>query len=211
MYTKSFLTVALVALLSLYASAQGQIETFINEAREFVAQKNYTQAKLSLQDAIAEIDNMVGLQIAEALPDEINGLKSSGSETSSAGMGMIGGGMQITKSYQHPSNEANSAEVQIIANSPMLQAMNLYLTNPGMMGPGYKSVRVGTRRAILRSESEDYYDSRGGSKQIRATEIQVPLNQTLITIQARGFASEQDELAFAAKLDIDKLRTLLGD
>jgi hypothetical protein len=33
----------------------------------------------------------------------------------------------------------------------------------------------------------------------------------LITINLRGFASEADELAFATKLDIENLRTALGE
>jgi len=93
----------------------------------------------------------------------------------------------------------------------MLNAMNMYLTNPAMMGSEYKSVRVGTRRAILKSEMEDYYDDDGNSKPIRSSELQIPLSQTLITINLRGFAAEKDELAFAAKLDIDKLKDLLGE
>jgi hypothetical protein len=45
----------------------------------------------------------------------------------------------------------------------MLQAMSMYLNNPSMMGQGYKSVRVGTQRAILKTEMEDFYDDNGAS------------------------------------------------
>lgn len=195
------------------ASAQSQAETFIKEAQGYLAEKNYTQARLSLQDAINEINNMTGGQIAEALPAEINGLKAddSGSNSGGMGMGMMGGGMSINKTYRHPSKPENDADVVILANSPMLSAMSMYLTNPAMMGAGAKSVRIGTTRAILKSEMQDYYGDNDTTKKIRSTEIQIPLNQTLITINARGFATEQEELAFATKLDIDKLKLLLGE
>ena len=124
-------------------------------------------------------------------------------------MGMMGGGMQISKTYQHPTKRENQAELQILANSPMLASINMFMSNPAMMGEGYKSVRVGTKRAILKSEMDDYYDDNGTSKKIRSSELQLPLNQTLITINMKGFASEAEELAFAGKLDIDKLSTLL--
>ena len=209
---KTIIMLSIVSLSVVRVSGQEQIETFITEAQGFLAQENYRQAQLSLQDAINEIDNLLAGQVAEALPDEINGLISDDEATSGGGMmGMMGGGMQITKSYSHPAKEENTAEVVILANAPMLSALNLYLTNPSMMGQEYKSVRVGTRRAILKSEKEDYYDDNGNSREIRSSEIQIPLAQTLITINARGFASEQEELAFAAKLDIDKIRTLLGE
>jgi hypothetical protein len=57
----------------------------------------------------------------------------------------------------------------------------------------------------------DFYDDSGASKQIRSTELQIPLTQTLITINLKGFATEADELAFAGKLDIEKLRVALGE
>ena len=199
---------ALAALVCLRVTGQSQAETFIKEAQDYLAKKEYKQAQLSLQDAINDINMMLAKQVAESLPGEINGLKADGeNEINAGGMGMIGGGMQITKRYRNETKSENDAEVQILANSPMLSTMNMYLTNPGMLGPGYKSVRVGTIRAISKT---DLQDGDNGAK-IRSTEIQIPLGQTLITIRANGFVTEQDELAFATKLDLEKIRTALGE
>ncbi len=209
---RTILLFSVFCFVSAAAFAQNQAENFIKEAQGYLAEKNYQMAQLSLQDAIREINTMMGGQVGQALPDEINGLVSDGEETNTAGMGAMGGGTQIMKTYRHPTKKENDAEVQILANSPMLTAMNMYLQNPSMMGSEYKSIRIGTRRGILKSEMEDYYGNDGGAKkQIRRTEIQIPLSQTLITINARGFASEAEELAFVTKLDIEKLRTLLGE
>jgi hypothetical protein len=191
--------------------SQTPIDTYIKEAQAFIAQKNYKQAQLSLQDAINEINNILAKQIAEALPAEINGLQATGeSEVNSAGS-VMGMGMQISRSYQHPSKPENSAEVMIMANSPMLNALNMYITNPSLMGQGAKSVRVGTKRAVLKTEMEEFTDDKGASKQIRVTEIQIPIGQTLFNIKTRGFPTEQDELAFAAKLEMDKIKDLMGE
>jgi len=193
------------------ASAQSQAETFIKEAQQYLAEKNYQQAQLSLQDAINDINNIIAMQIGEALPVEINGLKADeAASVNSGAMGMIGGGMSISKNYTNSAKKENQAEVQILANSPMLASINMFMSNPAMLGEGYKSVRVGTRRAILKSEIDDYYND-GASKKIRSSELQIPLSQTLITINLKGFATEQEELAFATKLDIDKLSALLGN
>jgi len=197
-----------IAFIGLRVTGQNQAETFIKEAQDFLVKKDYKQAQLSLQDAINDINMMIARQVAELLPAEINGLKADGdAEISGAGMGMLGGGMQITKKYRNEAKSENDAEVQIIANSPMLASLNMYVTNPGMLGPGYKSVRVGSTRAIAKTDLED---SDNGAKK-RATEIQIPLNQTMITINTNGFATEQDELAFANKLDVEKIRTVLGE
>ena len=209
---KTILFISIISFATFNLSAQSQAETFIREAQGYLAQKDYKQAQMSLQDAINDINNILATQIAESLPDEINGLKSTGEESANAGaMGMMGGGMTISKNYQHPTKKENSAELMILANSPMMATINMYMTNPAMLGQGYKSVRVGTRRAILKNEMEDFYDDNGTSKQIRSSELQIPLTQTLITINLKGFASEAEELAFANKLDIEKLKTALGE
>jgi hypothetical protein len=202
----------LMMVFSFNLMAQSQAETYIIEAQGYLAQKDYKQAQLSLQDAINDINNILAAQIAESLPNEINGLRATGdNNVNTAGMGMLGGGMTISKTYSNPSKKENEADVQIIANSPLLSMMNMYMNNPAMMGQGAKSVRVGTRRAVLKTEMQDYYDDNGSSKSIRSTELQIPLTQTLITINLKGFASEADELAFANKLDVEKIRVALGE
>jgi hypothetical protein len=203
-------------LLSLNAmsqtSAQSQIDAFIKEAQDFMAKKDYKQAQLSLQDAINNINILIAEDIAKSLPAEINGLKAENEGNVNTGtMGMVGGGFTITKRYAHPTNKDNSAEVQIMGNSPLLSTMNMALANPAMMGQDYKSVRVGTQRAIMKSEMQDFYDDNGNSHKARSSEIQIPLNQTLIKIDANGFATEQAELDFANKLDIPKLKAQLGE
>ncbi|MDQ3015116.1 MAG: hypothetical protein M3R25_00100 [Bacteroidota bacterium] len=202
----SFLTI------SMQVMAQNQAETYIKEAQTYLAAKDYKQAQMSLQDAINDLNLVLGQQIAEALPNEINGLTAEpGDASNTGGMNIMGIGMVISKSYRNAGKKENEADVQILANSPMLAAINMYINNPAMAGQGYKSVRVGTRRAILKSEMNDFYMDNGSSKQIRSSEIQIPLSQTLITLNLKGFASEAEELAFAGKLDIEKLRVALGE
>lgn len=209
---KSIVLVLISVLGGIEMAAQSQAETFIKEAQQYLAQKNYTQAQLSLQDAINDINVLIAGQIGEALPSEINGLKAEGdAEVNTGAMGMMGGGLQVTKRYSSPTKKENEAEILILANSPMLASINMFMSNPAMMGEGYKSARVGTRRAILKSEMDDYYDDNGSTRKIRSTEIQLPLGQTLIGFNLEGFASEQEELAFASKLDIEKLSALLGE
>jgi hypothetical protein len=202
----------LAILATLNLSAQNQAEAFIKEAQDFLAKKDYKQAQLSLQDAINDLNLLVASDIAQSLPAEISGLKAEGKDEMSAGaLGMVGGGFTIIKRYRSQTNKHNDAEIQILGNSPLLATMNMYLSNPGMMGQDYKSVRVGTQRAIHKTEDLEVYDDQGNSKTIRTSEIQIPLSQTLITIRANGFASEQDELGFAGKFDMAKLKTMLGE
>ncbi|HJW30903.1 MAG TPA: hypothetical protein VJ508_16830 [Saprospiraceae bacterium] len=210
MKIKVFLLV--LSMISFRAIGQDQINAFITEAQGYLANKDYKNAQLSLTDAINEINNLVAQQVAQMLPKTVNGLSADGEgQVNTAGMGMMGGGITITQNYKNPTKPENTAEVQIMANSPMLATMNMALGNPAMMGQGYKSVRVGSHRTIMKTEMQDFTDDNNNSKQIRSSEIQIPLSTNLITINARGFATEADELAFANKLDIDKVIAALGN
>src|SRR6185369_7358370 len=95
---KANLLLLVATLISLNVTGQSQAETFIKEAQDFLAKKEYKQAQLSLQDAINDINTMLAQDIAKSLPAEINGLKSEGDgEVNTGTMGMIGGGISITK------------------------------------------------------------------------------------------------------------------
>ncbi len=200
----------LLSLVCYQSFSQDPVQNYLKEATDFYSQKNYKQAQMSLQDAINELNKLMSEQIGNVLPTEINGLKEVVDGSSNTSLGAMGGS-QISKQYKNPALEENEAEIQILANSPMMSAMNMYLSNPALMGEGAKSVRVGTQRAILKTEMMDYYGNNDVSKKIRSTQIQIPLSQTLITIQTKGFANEQAELAFAAKLDLAKIKQAVGE
>ena len=200
----------LLSLVCYQSFSQDPVQNYLKEATDFYSQKNYKQAQMCLQDAINELNKLMSEQIGNVLPTEINGLKEVVDGSSNTSLGAMGGS-QISKQYKNPTLDENEAEIQILANSPMMSAMNMYLSNPALMGEGAKSVRVGTQRAILKTEMTDFYGNSDVSKKIRSTQIQIPLSQTLITIQAKGFANEQAELAFAAKLDLAKIKQAVGE
>jgi hypothetical protein len=58
-------------------------------------------------------------------------------------MGMLG--EKYFKNIQQSDKKKNTADVLIIANSPMMSDEYVHY-NLSMMGQGYKSVRVGTHR-----------------------------------------------------------------
>src|SRR5688572_33267599 len=99
---KTNILILVLVLFCLQLFGQSQAETFIKEAQAYLAQKDYKQAQLSLQDAINDINNMLAQQISESLPAEINGLKATGeNNVNTAAMGIMGGGMQISKTYKN--------------------------------------------------------------------------------------------------------------
>jgi hypothetical protein len=153
--------------------------------------------------------------VLNQLPAEVNGLKASKNDdnTNSAAMGMMGGGMSISRKYATDDNK-QTAEINIIANSPLVSSMTMFLNNPAMMnasGGNQKSVRVGTKRAMLKKESNTETDENGKEMQKQNFELSVVLGQTLVTVKGDGFANEQAFTAFYSKIDFDKISKALGE
>src|SRR5215470_9031573 len=103
---KSHLLFLFTFLISLNVMGQDQVLSYIKEAEDFIAKKDYKQAQLSLQDAVNNINILLAQDIAKSLPPEINGLKADGDgDVNTGAMGMVGGGFTISKRYQHPTNK----------------------------------------------------------------------------------------------------------
>lgn len=211
---KSFFMKKAMILIFVYTAcfkmtAQDAFPNFIAEAQEFYKQKNYKQAQLSLQDAMNELNRLMSNDMATLLPDEINGLRAI--EAAFNNSGIMGGGLSLTREYKNLQKPENDADIQIMANSPLLNATSMYMNNPSLMGPGAKTIRVGTQRGVLKTEMIDFYGNNDQAIKIRSTQIHIPFGQTLVGFNLRGFASEQDELAFASKIDFQKIKQAAGE
>lgn len=210
---KKLLLSAVLGMFSMSLFAQGQAETYINEALNNVKAKQYKAAQLSLQDAINEINSYIAQEVLAQLPAEIDGLKAqiSDDQSNSAAMAFMGGGTTITRKYEGADSRKN-AEVSIVANSPLVGTMTALMGNPMMSNSAnQKSIRVGTRRGILKKDINTEYDDNGTEKQVTNYELQVILGQTLVTVKGQGFETEQAFTAFYQKIDFEKIAKTLGE
>ncbi len=210
---KKLLLSAVLGMFSMSLFAQGQAETYINEALNNVKAKQYKAAQLSLQDAINEINSYIAQEVLAQLPAEIDGLKAqiSDDQSNSAAMAFMGGGTTITRKYEGADSRKN-AEVSIVANSPLVGTMTALMGNPMMSNSAnQKSIRVGTRRGILKKDINTEYDDNGAEKQVTNYELQVILGQTLVTVKGQGFETEQAFTTFYQKIDFEKIAKTLGE
>ncbi len=141
---KKLLLSAVLGMFSMSLFAQGQAETYINEALNNVKAKQYKAAQLSLQDAINEINSYIAQEVLAQLPAEIDGLKAqiSDDQSNSAAMAFMGGGTTITRKYEGADSRKN-AEVRIVANPPLVGTMTAHMGNQMMSNSANnKSIRV---------------------------------------------------------------------
>lgn len=108
-----------------------------------------------MQQALAELDKLVGQEILHILPKQIAGLNYIGSEDFVSGSAMGIGGSSIQRNYQ---DEKKYIHFNLMNNSPMLSAVTAFLTNPlfANMGDGnQKQLKVTGYKAVLQKTSED--------------------------------------------------------
>jgi hypothetical protein len=185
--------------------AQAEVENAIKEAQGFLKSKNYREAQSSLNEALAELNTLIGKSILATLPTEIGGLKFAADDDAfnSAGMAFLGGGSSISRRYYHPSNSDRDATITIVSNSPMVATVNMFISNPMFASgsnSGGKNVRIGTRKGIQKFDSE-----------YKNGELQLPMGASLITISGNGFKDETDFKTFCEKFDFDKIRIAIGE
>src|SRR5690349_11750882 len=74
---KTNIMILILSVFTMNLFAQGQAQTYINEAQDYLTRKDFKAAQMSLQDAINELNNAIAQQIVESLPAEVNGLKAT--------------------------------------------------------------------------------------------------------------------------------------
>jgi hypothetical protein len=198
----------LIPLISFYALTllgQSDIDKYIAEAQGYLKEKNYKDAQIALQQAISEINSMVGKDVLAALPPMLNEFKANPDDevVNTGGMGMMGGGFTISRNYYPPNNNEMSFKVNIVANSPMIASVNMMINNPMMLGANPdagKSIKVGNRRGLLKANNKD-----------KTYELMLPLINSLITINGNMIKDEATFMQLVTKLDTEKIAKVLGE
>ena len=131
----------------LIVSAQTDFKSDVASARSAYAAGKLEDAHFSLQQAMGELDIIIGKEVLKILPTQLESLNSnSKNDNVTATAGFIGA--MIHRSY---GDTTKKAEIEIISNSPLLGTLNAFLNMPiigGMMhdentkilkAQGYKS------------------------------------------------------------------------
>lgn len=168
------------------------------------AKTAYTTGKLadahfSLEQAIQEIDMIVGKEILGMLPTDFNGQAANTQDDQvTANIGFVGA--TVHRAYGN-----TGSQVEIISNSPMIATLNSFLNMPilgGMMrNSTTKVVKVNGYKSRLEKDSE----SEDGKSNYT---LQIPMKSALITVTAKGM-DENKVLSYANSLPLDKIAALI--
>ncbi|MDQ3276713.1 MAG: hypothetical protein M3Q06_00190 [Bacteroidota bacterium] len=171
-------------------------------AETVFGQGKYSEARYAIQQAMLGVEMQIGQQILKSLPQTVAALPYDPKidQVTSTGWGWVG--LTIKREYQTNDKELRFT---ITNNAAWMQAINLYFNNMGYAQQtggqqNWKQTRIKGYRAVV-----EYSDGSG-------YKLSVPLGQTsLLVYEGVNFASEQEFMKACEEIDIDAIKTKLGE
>jgi hypothetical protein len=194
------LTLVLLAFCLSISSLQAQ-ETLakLSEAETAYASKNLDNTRFALQQALLEINKAIGKDILDILPKKLNDIAFNEKDDNISGAAGIAG-LFVSRSYGAADKTGN---IEIMSDSPILTSLNALLSMPAMMtgsDPNQKRVKINGYKSLLQKGS--------GDNEIVTYDLQIPMNQTLVTLRVKGITSENDVIAIGNSLPLDQIAKL---
>lgn len=171
----------------------------IAEAKISYSAGKLADAHFSLEQAIQEIDMIVGKEVLKLLPEKMNDSAAKTTDDQvSANVGFVGA--TVHRSYGN-----NGSQVEIISNSPLISSLNAFLNMPLMGGLMRNSTTKVVKIQGYKSRLEKQGDNENGKPDYQ---LQIPFKSALITITANGM-DENSVLSFANSIPLDKIAALI--
>jgi hypothetical protein len=142
------------------------------------------------------INQAIGREILDLLPDEMNGMPKVESEDDATGINTGFAGLFINRSY---TAENRRASIEIVSDSPMLAGINAILAMPGFMtaDENQKRIKIDGYKALLTRNA----DSQGSV----SYDVQIPFSGSLLTFQCTGIESENEVIGMASTIPVDEI------
>ncbi|HEY0898603.1 MAG TPA: hypothetical protein VGD90_04675 [Sphingobacteriaceae bacterium] len=163
---------------------------------------SFSEARYAIQQAMIGVEMQIGEKLLASLPQTVAGLpiEKEADQVTSTGYGWVG--LTIHREYLQDDKQFS---ITIANNALLLSAVNMYLANGGYAQTNngeqnWKRIQVKGNKAVIE------YDESSGYK------ISVPLGQSsMILYEGINFKSEGDMMSAANQIDIDKIKSTLGE
>jgi hypothetical protein len=191
---KKILSAIFAILLGCAMHAQ-DVNEKLNEAQKAYQSGNLEEARFALQEALQGVNQAIGRDILEMLPKSLEGMAVVEGSDIVSGVNVGFAGLFVSRRYE---GEATSASIEIMSDSPLIAAVNTFLSLPAIMvsDPNQKRVRVdGYRGMQTRNEYEGNV----------TYEIQIPVGSTLFSFNVSGFDDEKKVTDMLNSLKVGKI------
>jgi hypothetical protein len=193
------LSIWMLAMIAGPAFSQN-VESALDEAQTAYKSGNLEAARFALQQAMNEVDLAIGREVLALLPDQLGSMPKADTEDQVASASMGFAGLFVQRVYR--SGEGVSAELQVLADSPLLAGINAILALPSFVSDSdQKRIRVANYRALLQRNE----DSTGAV----SWDIQVPFGSSLMTLHVNGIEDENAVVTMANTIPVDQVARLI--
>lgn len=172
----------ITCLIALNLSAQ-DITASLNEAKTAYKSGSLDDARFALEQSVQQIDQAIGKEILQILPTEMSGLGFHEDQDNVVGTSLGFAGLFVDRNY---GEGAQSANIEIIGDSPLMAGLNAILAMPAIMtsgDPNQKRIKVDGYKSILQKETN--------AEGIDSYSVMIPANSTLISFKCLGFDENQ--------------------
>jgi hypothetical protein len=199
-YMKKVIMVLITIFSVLIVSAQTDFKSYVASAKSAYSGGQLEDAHFSLQQALGELDIIIGKEVLKILPTQLESLNSnSKSDNVTATAGFIGA--TIHRDY---GDTTKKAEIEIISNSPLLGTLNAFLNMPligGMMhDENTKILKVQGYKS--RMERTDAGNGKYNYK------LDIPFTNALLTLNATN-SNEAEITNMANKIPLQDIAKLI--
>ncbi|WP_240676257.1 hypothetical protein [Botryobacter ruber] len=191
--------VSTVSLCLLAFASNGQAFTSnLDEARKSYTSGNLSDSRAAMAQMLHDIDIEIGRELLKLLPPKMEALAANTKDDNvTSGASSFGMGLLVHRTYG--TDTLNSASIDIINNSPLINSLQALLSLPFVANsdPNQKVVKVQGHKAILNKME-------GAAAGKTDYELQIPLQNTLISFKLND-AKEESVLKLASTIPLDKI------
>lgn len=172
----------LLSLFMLVAAFAGSAQEFnkqLASARTAYSAGKLDDTRFAMQQMLQELDILTGKEILKLLPAKMEEKTANTAKDNVSGASNFLG---ITIHRDYGADDKN-IELEIITHSPMIGSINAILSLPFVAGSAdYKVIKIEGYKALIQ---------KNGSDDKVEYELQLPLNNSLITLRAPGYTQDQ--------------------
>jgi hypothetical protein len=192
-------TLALAVALAAGAAQADEITDQLDAARGAYESGDLRGAVDTLNFAVASIQEKITQGLLKLLPEPIAGWQAEPAQSESGGLASMITGTTLSRRYFR--DDGGEVTLRLMANSPMLPMLTMFLSSPFMMqaDPATKPYSVKGQRGMIKQESD-------GS--VEAT-LMVG-NTILVQAEGSGSAGQEAVRAYLEALDLDAIARAFG-
>ena len=190
---KITLILSIVLMVVLQARSQ-EVPALLDEASGAYKSGNLEDARFKLQQALNGVNQAIGRDILEMMPQQLGDMNAIAEEDNVTGMNTAFAGLFVSRHYKA---EVNHAEIEIMSDSPFLSAINMMLAMPIFMAsdPNQKRIKIDGQKALLTKTP-------AAEEQLVSYNVQLVSGNTLFTFTVTGIEDESKVTAMLDKIPV---------